>query len=57
MIEIWQRKFSPTYTKNEGKIKVLNDVDVPRPDNFKPDSNYRSTVVFDSEQRAGDHYH
>ena len=47
MIEIWQQQFLPTYTKNEGKIKVLNDADVPRPENFKPDSNCRSTVVFD----------
>lgn len=57
MTEIWQQKFSPTYTKNEGKIKVLNDADVPRPENFKPDSNCRSTVVFDPGERAGDHYH
>lgn len=57
MTEIWQQQFSPTYTKNEGKIKVLNDADVPRPKNFKPDSNCRSTVVFDPGERAGDHYH
>lgn len=57
MAEVWQQKFSPTYTKNEGKIKVLNDADVPRPENFKPDSNCRSTVVFDPGERAGDHYH
>lgn len=57
MTEIWQQKFSPTYTKNEGKIKVLNDADVPRPENFKPDSNCRSTVIFDPGERAGDHYH
>jgi quercetin dioxygenase-like cupin family protein len=57
MIEVWQQQFFPTYTKNEGKIKVLNDIDVPRPENFKPDQNFRSTVVFDSGERAGDHYH
>lgn len=57
MTEIWQQRFSPTYTKNEGRIKVLNDVDVPRPENFKPDPNCRSTVVFDPGERAGDHYH
>lgn len=57
MTEIWEQRFSPTYTKNEGRIKVLNDVDVPRPKNFKPDSNFRSTVVFDPGERAGDHYH
>lgn len=56
MKKIWIQKFDPTYTRQDGLL-VLNDQSIPLPPGFTPDPQFRSTVIFPSGARGGDHYH
>ena len=56
MKQVWIQKFNPTFIRADG-IVVISDETIPLPVGFRPDSRLRSTSIFPSHTRAGDHYH
>lgn len=55
-MQIWHKQFNASYIREDGLV-VLNDKDIPLPEGFVNDTQFRSNIIFPVNARGGDHIH